>query len=104
MDSGVAGEGRAEPQTDTAASRAPLYTLVPLLHPSPAIPSLLLGQACKGLRVRVPATMLELCCIHTGIILAKRSFLVHKFSFLFWAREEGREQTVEPGGQETNLP
>lgn len=34
-------------------------------------------------KVRVPAVMLELYCIHTGIILAKRSFLAHKFSFLF---------------------
>lgn len=94
----LAGEGRAEPQTGTAASRAALCMLLfpCCMHPIPAA-----GAGMQGtVRVRVPAVMLELCCIHTGINWAKRSFMAHKFSLLFWAREESREQREEPGGQD----
>ena len=57
-------------------------------------------------RVRGPGVTLELCCVHTGLILAKEEQIsqVHSYSFLCRAREEGGEQRMELGGQETNLP
>lgn len=88
-----------QPQGCHSARSCSLPASIPS-HPAP-----LAGAGMQGpVKVRVPAVMLELCCIHPGIILAKRRFLVHKFSFPFWAREESREERVEPGGQETNLP
>lgn len=55
--------------------------------------------------VRVPAVMLELRCVYTGLVLAKEQIShIHNYSFLCWVREEGGEQRMEPGGQETSLP
>lgn len=44
-------------------------------------------------KVRVSTVMLELRCVHTGLILAKEEQIsqVHNYSFLHWAREEGGE-------------
>lgn len=59
----------------------------PHARPVPAAGTVMQGSV----RVRVPAVMVELHYVHTGIIFTKEEHIswVHNYSFLRWSRKEG---------------